>query len=337
LGTSAAHTPLVADPVLRECYERGKARAEHELYMLIVDAARNGDRLNMPAVYALNNRHGWRTEQTDARVAVSITLPAPMTPDEYMRTLRVVCDTHAQTTPPERCCDEPPCPGHRGGHRTRRFSSGCWRSRSSTSPGPGAVSDVGARSCWHGVDMYGAALMRSTSVRQTRAARLRGRCRNLFGAIYRGAARYNATDGIWRFPIMRRFCLTHLLERKDYDAHQGPRTADHRGGAAVRGQCCSTCCDRTCGRTPLRMIWIANPVEQATGGAAPVRRQRKEWVPYVEEQTDRATVTVSALSRQPASSAEYARNISAVPRSRVAPRVAHRRLQHRPRRCSVRC
>lgn len=92
LGTSAKTLRrwMQEDPILQECYERGRARAEHEYYSLIVEGARNGDKLNMNAVYALNNRHGWRNEQQNdgARVAVSITLPAPMSAEEYLKTLQ---------------------------------------------------------------------------------------------------------------------------------------------------------------------------------------------------------------------------------------------------------
>jgi hypothetical protein len=80
---------LAEDPVLRECYDRGKSRAEHELYMLIVDAARTGEKLNMPAVYALNNRHGWRVEQADtaSRVNITFNLPGALSREDYMRTI----------------------------------------------------------------------------------------------------------------------------------------------------------------------------------------------------------------------------------------------------------
>lgn len=91
LGTSRATFSrwLADDPILRECYDRGKARAEHELYMLIVDGARNGDKLNMPAVYALNNRHGWRSEQSESagRVNITFNLPGALSRDDYMRTI----------------------------------------------------------------------------------------------------------------------------------------------------------------------------------------------------------------------------------------------------------
>jgi hypothetical protein len=92
LGTSRAILSrwLTDDPILRECYDRGKARAEHEIYMLIVDGARNGDKLNMPAVYALNNRHGWRVEQPQdgaSRMNVTINLPGALSRDDFMKTV----------------------------------------------------------------------------------------------------------------------------------------------------------------------------------------------------------------------------------------------------------
>jgi hypothetical protein len=91
-ATATLRRWLAEDPVLQECVTRGRARAEHELYMLIVEAARNGEKLNMPAVYALNNRHGWRIEQQGEggpriNITQTITLPGPMSREEFMRTV----------------------------------------------------------------------------------------------------------------------------------------------------------------------------------------------------------------------------------------------------------
>lgn len=64
---------LEDDPTLDECFRRGKAKAEHELYMVMVDAALEGGRYNMSVVYALNNRHGWRMERPDDSRGVNVT------------------------------------------------------------------------------------------------------------------------------------------------------------------------------------------------------------------------------------------------------------------------
>lgn len=165
--------------------------------------------------------------------------------------------------------------------------------------GRGVGKDVGAAFLLaRHVDMYSSAA-HALYVRQTNGSLLdfEGVCHSLFGAIYRGAARYNAQDGIWRFPNHATVRLTHLLERRDYDAHQG-HSYTLIIASEVQQYASPVLLDllrsNLRGSTPLRMIWIANPGGSGHGW---VRRRyvdrRKEWVPYVEDQTERTTVRVS--------------------------------------------
>lgn len=185
--------------------------------------------------------------------------------------------------------------------------------------GRGVGKDVGAALLIaRHIDMYGSAA-HALYVRKTNASLLdfEGTCQSIFGALYRGAARYNAQDGIWRYPNQATLRLTHLHERADYDAHQG-----HSYTLIIVSEATQYASpvlldllrSNLRGPIPLRMIWIANPGGSGHGWAR--RRfidKRKEWVPYVEEQTGRTTVTVSGTYRDNPHNGDaegYARNIA---------------------------
>jgi hypothetical protein len=78
------------DPNLQWAFESGRAQAEHELKMQLVEAGRENDRLNLNALVMLKCMHGWREgdqgEQT-SRVNITFNLPAALSREDFLKTV----------------------------------------------------------------------------------------------------------------------------------------------------------------------------------------------------------------------------------------------------------
>jgi hypothetical protein len=92
------------DPQLKWAHESGKASAEHELKMCLIEGARENDRLNLSALVVLKCVHAWREgdqgEQA-SRVNITFNMPAALSREEFMKTVSI----HEQRT------DDEPVPG----------------------------------------------------------------------------------------------------------------------------------------------------------------------------------------------------------------------------------
>jgi hypothetical protein len=78
---------MTDDSQLQWAFESGKAAAEHELKMCLVEGARENERLNLSALVVLKCAHGWREgdpgEQAN-KVNVVINLPGARSMSEFI-------------------------------------------------------------------------------------------------------------------------------------------------------------------------------------------------------------------------------------------------------------
>jgi hypothetical protein len=81
---------MTDDPNLQWAFESGRAQAEHELKMQLVEAGRENDKLNLNALVMLKCMHGWREgDQADQgnRVAITFNLPAALSREDFLKTV----------------------------------------------------------------------------------------------------------------------------------------------------------------------------------------------------------------------------------------------------------
>jgi hypothetical protein len=83
---------MTDDSQLQWAYEAGKALAEHELKMCLVEGARENERLNLSALVVLKCAHGWREgepEEQASRVNITFNLPGALSREDFMKTVSV--------------------------------------------------------------------------------------------------------------------------------------------------------------------------------------------------------------------------------------------------------
>jgi hypothetical protein len=92
LGTTAEvlRRWFTEDSKLREAFEAGREAERHELHQILMRDARDGERVNVNAIFLLKARHGYREgdpgEQA-SRVNVVINLPGALAPADYLKTV----------------------------------------------------------------------------------------------------------------------------------------------------------------------------------------------------------------------------------------------------------
>jgi transposase-like protein len=81
---------MTDDSQLQWAFESGRAVAEHELKMQMVEAGRENDKLNLNALVMLKCMHGWREgdqgEQA-SRVNITFNIPAALSREEFLKTV----------------------------------------------------------------------------------------------------------------------------------------------------------------------------------------------------------------------------------------------------------
>jgi hypothetical protein len=93
---------MTDDPQLTWAYDSGKAVAEHELKMCLVEGARENERLNLSALVVLKCAHGWREgdpgEQA-SRVNITFNLPGALSPEDFMKQVVSVNEQRTEDKP----------------------------------------------------------------------------------------------------------------------------------------------------------------------------------------------------------------------------------------------
>lgn len=90
---------MTDDPQLQWAFESGRAVAEHELKMQMVEAGRENDKLNLNALVMLKCMHGWREGEGNeqaSRVNITFNLPGALSREDYTKT---VSSIHEQQPP----------------------------------------------------------------------------------------------------------------------------------------------------------------------------------------------------------------------------------------------
>jgi hypothetical protein len=120
--------------------------------------------------------------------------------------------------------------------------------------------------------------------------------RDVFGKVYGGAARYNASDMVWRFPNNGVMELAQLADVSDYDKFQGKSTSLLMADEITQYPDLSLLDRmrsnlRATGKIPLRCVWAGNP-----GGPSHQEIAKRfvfvtsPWTPFIEEKSKRTCV-----------------------------------------------